>query len=253
MGVTPNVDSSSSSFSLLTSSGSNSNNNSMVASPLHEMPYVAEHLSKNRTSGSIVNIDDPAVASCFFDSPLSSDDESGLDSSCNSSTSSESDHESVDDLVQHLLAASFPPRKSIRKALRATNNDGTPDTKKSVAFGDVITRPYKVVMGDHPCCTMGCALTLSWEYAESTIVSLNDYEAARCPRRTRDALRTTWDERRTMLSDVSDGEVKVAARKLHRERSCQRKNRTRTCAAFFAQDLSEDARKTPSTSAAGRF
>ena len=208
----------------------------MVSSPLHVMPYLAERLVKatsfeeshdnihHSSHSSIVNVDDPA--SGFYDSPVSSDDEGTHDGTC-------------DDITFHL-----PPRKSIRKSAlcadHSSNNKAT--TKKSVAFGDVRTRSYNVVMGDHPCCTMGCALSLGWEHSQAPIVSVDEYEATRSPRRTRDSLRTTWDERRTMLADVSDGEVKRAARKLHRERSCQRKNRTRTCAAFFQQELPGDAR-----------
>lgn len=104
---------------------------------------------------------------------------------------------------------------------------------KSVAFANITIREYPVVIGDHPCCSMGCPLSLGWEYIEpERPVSLDEYEAHRPPRRSRQGLRTTWDERRQMLSDVSDVEVKRAVRRSYRERSC----RSRTSAKFF-QDL----------------
>lgn len=233
----------------------------MVSSPLHVMPYQAERRGKTPAEAlsrvkdikdiSVINVDNPAaVSGSFYDSPSSSDDESTVDSSSPS-----------EDLT--FSFCSLPEKQPIRKALVSslstpnllgTTSVSFSSNKKTVAFGDVRTRCYNVVMGDHPCCTTGCPLSLGWEHSQAASVSVDDYETTRSPRRTRDDLRTTWDERRTMLCDVSDGEVRSQARKLHRERSCQRKNRTRTCAAFFQQELPEggDAAKPQPVSLASR-
>jgi hypothetical protein len=112
-----------------------------------------------------------------------------------------------------------------------------PATKqKHVAFGAVSSRSYGMVIGDHPCCNLGCPLSLGWEYDENPRVSVDEYEASRSPRRCLKDLKTTWDQRRTMLSDVPEAEVKRAERKLHRERSCLRKVCARTSAAFFSME-----------------
>ena len=70
-------------------------------------------------------------------------------------------------------------------------------TGKHVCFGCVHIRSYEVVLGDHPCCSTGCALSLGWEYQTlSPSPSLDDYEASRlgCRRSWRN-LKTTWTER----------------------------------------------------------
>jgi len=123
---------------------------------------------------------------------------------------------------------------AIRKLLQRSSVSD-PSEMKHVAFGDISTRAYDMVLGDHPCCAMGCPLSLGWEYAQCPSVSVDEYEAARLPRRTRECLKTSWQQRRDMLADVSDREVKHNERKLHRERSCHRGRNRRVCAAFFSQ------------------
>ena len=213
----------------------------MVSSPLHVMPYQAEKRGKTsaealslakdkKDMGSIVmNVDNPAVSHDFYESPPSSDDESTVDSSCPS-----------EELTFRFCKLQLPSQQEkpiLRKTLVTSKSVPMLHVRrKSVTFGDVFTREFLVVMGDHPCCTTGCPLSLGWEHSQTPSVSVDDYEASRTPRRSKDDLRTTWDERRSMLSDVSDGEIRSAGRKLHRERSCQRKNQTRACAAFFQRE-----------------
>lgn len=103
--------------------------------------------------------------------------------------------------------------------------------KKSVGFGSINFRNYAVIMGDHPCCTMGCPLTLDWSFSEGEHVSVDEYENSRSPRAAKGALRFTWDERRSILSDVSDCDMRRANRKLQRQQD--RRSHTRICAKFF--------------------
>jgi len=107
--------------------------------------------------------------------------------------------------------------------------------KKSVGFGSINIRNYAVIMGDHPCCIMGCPLTLDWSFSEGEHVSVDEYENSRSPRAARGALRFTWDERRSILSDVSDCDMRRANRKLQRQQDW--KSRTRICAKFFNPSL----------------
>lgn len=232
----------------------------MVSSPLHVMPYQTEKRGKTSAEalsrakniqdlGSIVNVDNPAVTGDCYESPSSSDDESTVDSS-------EDLTFRFCSLPQRQQKQRQPPRIIRKNLVTSRSTPNLNGSRKSVAFGDVRTRRYNVVMGDHPCCTTGCPLSLGWEHSPASIVSVDDYEASRSPRRTRDDLRTTWDERRTMLCDVSDGEVRSQARKLHRERSCQRKNQTRACAAFFQREAptlantgSDESDQQPATTA----
>ncbi|CAB9527778.1 expressed unknown protein [Seminavis robusta] len=181
----------------------------VVSSPLHVTTSLQERLVKtppafDSRAGVHVTDHKSDDGRGFFETPLSDD--------------SNNDRDTV------LLFRPSKPR------------DGSFVDAKHVAFGSISTRCYDVVMGDHPCCSMGCPLALGWEYSQDPSVSVDVYEASRSPRRSKADLKTTWEQRRNMLSDVSDGEVKRAERKLHRERSCQRKVRSRVSAAFFQMD-----------------
>jgi hypothetical protein len=106
--------------------------------------------------------------------------------------------------------------------------------KRNVSFASIEIRHHSVVIGDHPCCSMGCPLALGWEYADGDALPVDEYEASRSPRRSRQELRTTCEERRQLLLDeYSEGEIRLALRKLHRERSCSAKLSERMSKSFF--------------------
>lgn len=94
-------------------------------------------------------------------------------------------------------------------------------SSKSVRFGGCSVRRYSQVLGDHPCCTVGCPLQLGWDYEAQEDVTVDNYEARRPPssRRCSESLRLTWEERREILQGYSDGEVRKACRRLNRDRS----------------------------------
>jgi hypothetical protein len=119
-------------------------------------------------------------------------------------------------------------------------------TKKSVGFASIDIRRHSIVIGDHPCCTMGCPLSLGWDYSDAVAQTLEQYEATRSPRRTRRDLRTSHEERRAMLADEhSDGEIRRAARKLHRERSCSARVCERVSESFFREQQCEHLNAVP--------
>lgn len=110
-----------------------------------------------------------------------------------------------------------------------------PGSRKSVTFANIEVRRYSLVVGDHPCCTVGCPLSLGWEYSEATKELVEDFEASRGPRRTRDQLKTSGDQRRKLLAEhTSEIEIRRASRKLHRVRSCT-KIAEKASESFFAQ------------------
>jgi hypothetical protein len=110
--------------------------------------------------------------------------------------------------------------------------------RKIVSFDCLEIREYNVTVGDHPCCTSGFPLTLDWDYAEGSIVSLDEYEESRCPRRSRAELKIAPDQRCEILSEdgYSPVELRRAERKLHRARSCSAKLCERVNAAFFREE-----------------
>ena len=99
---------------------------------------------------------------------------------------------------------------------------------KAVSFGILKIRSHSVILGDHPCCSAGCPLELGWEYQSETEVSVDEYETSRAPRRNSREMLTTWRERRELLSEYTDGDVRRATRKLQRS-----KRSTRDLTSFF--------------------
>jgi hypothetical protein len=126
---------------------------------------------------------------------------------------------------------------------RSQSSPNPPTTSnriKSVGFDRIQVRRYSIVMGDHPCCA-GIPVSLGWDYSPEHNISVDEYEAHRSPRRSREKLKLSSAERKELLSssNVSENEMKRAERKLYRERNCQRKNHTKLCAAFFSEQPDE--------------
>jgi hypothetical protein len=89
---------------------------------------------------------------------------------------------------------------------------------KTVTFGDLSIRSHAVILGDHPFCSAGCPLELAWDHNEETVVPIDEFETNRAPRQTRASMRTTWQERREILSEFSDRDIRFNNRKLQRSR-----------------------------------
>ena len=76
--------------------------------------------------------------------------------------------------------------------------------KKHVSFGAVDVRFYDVVVGDHPCCSTGCAISFGWSYQTSVSQSLDEFESSRCGhRRSLSDLKTTWTQRHDRLVEAA--------------------------------------------------
>jgi hypothetical protein len=126
-----------------------------------------------------------------------------------------------------------------------TDTDESTELRRSakhVVFANVEVREYAVTVGDHPCCTMGCPLTLDWDYSVARSTSVEDYESQRGPRRSRDELKTTAPERMRLLSEdagLSDGELRRATRKLFRARSSSARLSEKMSESFFRYDQTE--------------
>jgi hypothetical protein len=105
-------------------------------------------------------------------SDSSSDEESNLS------------HQSALSLSTETLASSSP----------------TTTTTRKVTFSTVLQiRTYDIVLGDHPCCIGGMALTCGWTHAEQDeCVDLDVYERY-APKRDMRALRMSYAERRHRL------------------------------------------------------
>jgi hypothetical protein len=117
------------------------------------------------------------------------------------------------------------PDPQAEAVIAAMSTTSTSSSKtKRVSFSSLEIRNYDIVIGDHPCCMMGCPISLGWDYSPAKRHLLDQYEAGRQGmRRNRSQLRLTCDERQTILlswGNTSETDLRKAGRKLHRSRSC---------------------------------
>mmetsp|Transcript_31920 Transcript_31920/g.48823 ORF Transcript_31920/g.48823 Transcript_31920/m.48823 type:complete len:147 (-) Transcript_31920:220-660(-) len=73
--------------------------------------------------------------------------------------------------------------------------------KKTVSFGNVHVRQYALCIGDHPMCSRGFPLSLSWEHAmQDVVLPVDQYDTT--DRRRGEELRMTHYERKNKLKRV---------------------------------------------------
>jgi hypothetical protein len=136
-----------------------------------------------------------------------------------------------------------------------------PHVATRVQFTVVNVRSYSITIGDHPCCTVGCPITLDWDYNDQDSMSLDDYEEQQqhqtnencCIRKVND-LRISPEERVALLlissaasaatsspttendsssHKLSELEIRRAARKFHRSKNCSIRQCERIHETFF--------------------
>ena len=111
--------------------------------------------------------------------------------------------------------------------------------EKSVRFGDCEVRAFSQILGDHPCCSLGCPLELGWDYTDEDTVPVDDFQAGRDPRTARE-LRLSPEERREVLllqEEYSDGELRRACRRLSRTKEVAGKAHRRAQREFFSSTV----------------
>jgi hypothetical protein len=99
------------------------------------------------------------------------------------------------------------PRPGILK--KRNNNSGhksfavEPLNKRTVSFSQLDIKEFKMSLGDHPCSSTGPPVMLDWNSQPTLerVVSLDEYERLRSPRRERHKLRLTYRERKRVLED----------------------------------------------------
>ena len=70
----------------------------------------------------------------------------------------------------------------------------------SIQFGTISIREYANTMGDNPSCGDGPALSLGWAFkSQPVVMSVDDYESSRPPRRVLDALAIPQEWREKIL------------------------------------------------------
>jgi hypothetical protein len=89
-------------------------------------------------------------------------------------------------------------------------SSSTKSSSKRVSFSNSLQiRTHSVVLGDHPCCRL-LALELGWEYDDTKLVNMENYEQ-RKPCYYNKCRRRSYDERKYLLKRVSgmtNGEIR---------------------------------------------
>jgi hypothetical protein len=79
-----------------------------------------------------------------------------------------------------------------------------------VSWGNLTTRKYPVIPGDHPDTNLGAPLTIAWDYVSESSESIDDYESGRAPRRHDEELRLGWIIRRRLLLGLGATEAELS-------------------------------------------
>ena len=80
----------------------------------------------------------------------------------------------------------------------STDSSMSRNSRKSVHFGSVQIRQYDRVLGDNPGCSIGCPMSLGWNYTALDAISLDQFEDDRI-NRPRRQLNMTSNMRRNIL------------------------------------------------------
>jgi len=81
--------------------------------------------------------------------------------------------------------------------LPSTESVGRTNT---IRFSTIEVREFNCTLGDNPACRCGPPISLDWDYAVSELISLDEYEAKRVPRRSRRELFISTRTRRKIVS-----------------------------------------------------
>ena len=86
-----------------------------------------------------------------------------------------------------------------------------PNTGKRtvVSFSTVVIREYNTILGDNPSVSIGCPLSLGWEYASEFVAALDDYEGTKPEARHPSELRLTSSEREVRLKSFGFSRLEI--------------------------------------------
>jgi hypothetical protein len=100
--------------------------------------------------------------------------------------------------------------------------------KKAVTFGSLTIHEHPVILGDNPSVSSGSPLTISWESQASLRSSVDEYEASRPARRTKDTMLVPRSMREDWLrsagyarSDFTEMNMKILKSKKERAASAK--------------------------------
>lgn len=167
------------------------------------------------------------------------------------------DNDDVWPTITYKVSPGSPRTRQQQKPQLELNNKKVEKDKpiqRQLCFAHIEIRRYPTVVGDHPCCRVGCPLSFGWEYTDTTHntdaiskgveqrerFTVDQYEATRSSQRyrNREDLRISWQERRQLLLKIyTEQELRYAERRHQRSLlSCNMQSK-KELSAFFQQDF----------------
>lgn len=116
---------------------------------------------------------------------------------------------------------------------------GSEDDGSFVTFDRLEIRKYPIVVGDNPAVTSGVPLTIGWDHDENSmaIVSVEEYENSRPPRRCNDELILPKSKRENMM--IASGHPRSELTKAVRETIRVKNSRRRTINNLYMENYDE--------------
>ena len=110
-----------------------------------------------------------------------------------------------------------------------------------VKFGTVLIREYEIILGDHPCCSYGPPITISWNYCEQyDPCEVDKYEFDNAlNRRSMREMMLNYHQRKYLLQDHSEEEFKKVKKEVKRIKS--QRDFTKTLARYYPITLPIEA------------
>lgn len=91
------------------------------------------------------------------------------------------------------------------------------DRTPIVRFGTITIRDYDIILGDHPACSYGPPITISWEYHENDPQDVHEYEVENAlTRRSLRDLTLNYYQRKYLLSAHTELEFKAVIKEIKR-------------------------------------
>lgn len=94
-----------------------------------------------------------------------------------------------------------PPKEGILKKGSSRIHGAQSLNGRSVSFSSLDIKTFPMTLGNNPCATSGPPVMLDWESKPTfeRVVSLDEYERSRSPRRTRKMLKLSYRDRKGIL------------------------------------------------------
>jgi len=136
------------------------------------------------------------------------------------------------DMRSYCSSSTCSSSQSLEDSLHASLtslNSNEPKMTRNISFSTLEVRTYGVTLGDNPGGSSGPPVSLDWNYDESKAIDLEDYEAKRNPRRSREQLHMDMNNRYfSLASHFTATELKAATLAARQTRIKRKKSYSKT-------------------------